>query len=171
MTTPAETHKRIDLLWQGRIHLGDEIGVYDDARYSGTCFDLPIQLFPFRGEIKEADITFLVVAEGMQEFNSYPGHRLAILARLENEGNPGHWLIKPLAESRMKANGEITAEISLRGRVPEYISLLVEVDTELPPGMYDEVVVRRVSMISKTHYGLTGFRRHTEVPLEVVKTW
>jgi hypothetical protein len=170
MATATEK-QRVDLLWQGRVHLGDEIGVYDDARYGGTRFDLPIQMFPFHSEIKEGDITFLLGLEGLQEFEGYPGHRFDVLGYLENEQNRGHWLVKPLAESRIKASGETTAEIRLHGRIPEYISVSIGVDTDLPPGMYDEIIVRRVSMISKTHYGLVGFRRHTEVPPHVLETW
>lgn len=171
MSKQTETKRKIDLIWQGRIHLGDESGVYDDARYGGTRFDLPIQLFPFSSEIKEGDLTFLVVAEGVQEFEGYPGHRLEILGYSENEEKRGHWLVTPVAESRIKAEGEVTAEIRFRGRIPEYVSVSIGIDTELPPGMYDEIILRRISIISKTHYGLIGFRRHTEVPLRILDTW
>ena len=36
-----------ELIWQGRIHLGDEPGVYGDASYSGLCTERPIAVLPF----------------------------------------------------------------------------------------------------------------------------
>jgi len=163
MNPRAESQKRIDLLWQGRVHLGDEAGVHDDARYGGLCLELPVQLFPFNSKIEEGDITFQVTTEGVQEFAAYPGHRLEIFGYSEDGANRGHWRRKLLAASPIKSAGEGTAEVRVQGILPEYASVSIGIDTQLPPGLYDEIIVRRVSIVSDTHYGLVGFRRHADV--------
>ena len=165
MSAQTPTQNQMDMLWQGRIHLGDGVGLYEDARYGGTRFDLPIQLFPFNSEVKEGEISFFAMLEGIQEFAGYPGHRFEVFGYFEDDQNRKHWQVKPLVTSRIKAAGETTAEVRLHGKVPEYISVSVAIDTELPPGLYDEIVVRRLSMSSQTHYGMIGFRRHDQVPL------
>jgi hypothetical protein len=33
-----------ELIWQGRIHLGDEAGVFGDAFYSGLTTELPVTM-------------------------------------------------------------------------------------------------------------------------------
>ena len=171
MSPRTESEKRLDLLWQGRVHLGDETGVYDDARYGGLCLELPVQLFPFNSEIKEGDITFLLTTEGVQEFAGYPGHKLEIFGSSEDDANPGHWRRKALVAQRIKSPGEGTTEVRIHGMIPEYVSVSIGIDTELPPGMYDEIIVRRLSMVSKTHYGLVGFRRHADVPTHILESW
>ncbi len=36
-----------ELIWQGRIHIRDEPGVYGDAAHSGLCTEYPVTAKPF----------------------------------------------------------------------------------------------------------------------------
>src|SRR5258707_1271926 len=67
-----------ELIWQGRIHLGDEPGVYGDASYSGLCTELPITILPFEPSTSQEDINFELKAENVLVFSGYPGHVITV---------------------------------------------------------------------------------------------
>jgi hypothetical protein len=136
--------------------LGDEPGVYADAYYCGLAVQFPVQLFPFLPNINSpANLTFLLEADEVQTFKGYPGHLVEVFA-YERLRKRNHWHARLLKSGRLKKN---SIKIQLKGILPSpYMSVRVSVDTEVPPGLYDELVLRRLSQLSQTHYGLLGFR-------------
>src|SRR5262249_20855977 len=62
------------LIWQGRIHLGDEPGVYGDASYSGLCMELPMTFHPFDPTSPNEDLNLELEAEDVNVYTGYPGH-------------------------------------------------------------------------------------------------
>lgn len=62
-----------ELIWQGRIHLGDEPGVYGDATYSGLCVDLPMTFHPFDPANPHEDINLDLEAEDVNVYSGYSG--------------------------------------------------------------------------------------------------
>jgi len=61
-----------ELIWQGKIHIGDEPGVYGDAFYSGLCAEHPVTMRPFPGGSGE-DINLILEAEDVHVFSGYAG--------------------------------------------------------------------------------------------------
>lgn len=64
-----------ELVWKGRLHLGDEPGIYGDAAYAGTGVDLPVTLYPLAADVSGADVTIVVEAEHVKTYDGYAGHR------------------------------------------------------------------------------------------------
>lgn len=60
---------------KGRLHLGDEPGIYGDTAYAGTGVDLPVTLYPFAADVSGADVTIVVEAEHIEIYGGYAGHR------------------------------------------------------------------------------------------------
>jgi hypothetical protein len=142
-----------DLVWRGRIQLGDEPGIYSDAQYGGLCLDLPVELFPYDGQ-NSANLEITVEASEVKIYQGYKGHPVAVFGLYEH--SPGKWSRKLLAESELGNSGKATLQI--KGDAPRYICVRVQSNSELPPGLYDEVVVERLTIVSETHYGYLGFR-------------
>jgi len=151
--SPADA---VDLLWQGRAQIGDEPGVYADAFYSGICVQFPVQLFAHSPTQSDASrVTFIIEVERVQVFDKYPGHVVELFSHVEDDGRSGFWREQSLASARLKQD---RVEVTIEYPIPTYVSILIKIDTNLPPGLYDEIVIKRISLSSKSHYGLLGFR-------------
>jgi hypothetical protein len=136
-----------ELIWQGRIHLGDEPGIFGDAAYAGLATELPFTLE--KTSSTAADTTTLVLSTAdVRTFSGYPGHLISVVLFAENPAQPFHWTETVLATARLSSadNNRKEIVIDLTGRTsPYFVSLRVRVDTEVPPGLYDDFVVTRLS--------------------------
>ena len=56
----------LELVWQGRLHLGDGPGVYGDASYVGLGVELPLTLRRFPDADGPPAVSMLVETEGLQ---------------------------------------------------------------------------------------------------------
>lgn len=65
-----------EMIWKGRLQLGDEPGVYGDASYSGLGCQLPATLTKFAAAGSADDITFQVGTTDVQIFDPYPTRHL-----------------------------------------------------------------------------------------------
>jgi hypothetical protein len=135
-----------ELVWEGRIHLGDEPGVYGDAAYSGIALEFPLTLR--ETDPAGPDTTTLVLhTQDVQTFAGYPGHLITVTAYQPDPGNPGHAIETPLATATFSSadNNRMKAPINLAGLTsPVFVSVRVRVDTTVPPGLYDDFVVTRL---------------------------
>jgi hypothetical protein len=135
-----------ELVWKGRIHLGDEPGVYGDAAYSGIALEFPLTLR--KVDPTGPDTTTLVLhTQDVQTFAGYPGHRITVTAYQPDISNPGHAIETPLTTVTLSSadNNIKEAPINLAGLTsPVFVSVRVRVDTTVPPGLYDDFVVTRL---------------------------
>jgi hypothetical protein len=135
-----------ELVWQGRIHLGDEPGVYSDAAYSGLNTELPLTLQ--RTDPAGPDTTTLVVeTQDVQTFSSYPGHLVTATLYAPAPADPLHYQGTVLASARLTAadNNSKAISINVAGHTgPIFVSVHIRIDTEVPPGLYDDFVVTRL---------------------------
>ncbi|WP_067460940.1 hypothetical protein [Actinomadura macra] len=135
-----------ELVWQGRIHLGDEPGVYGDASYSGLALDLPLTLQ--KTDPAGPDSTTLqVVTEHVATFATYPGHLITVILYEPDPGQPGHFNEVILATTRLTSadNNRADIAVNLANRaLPARVSVRVQVDTDVPPGLYNDFVVIRL---------------------------
>jgi hypothetical protein len=146
----------LDLVWRGRIQIGDEPGIYSDAQYGGLCLDLPIELLPYAGTSKvPGDVAVIVEAEEVKIYEGFSGHPVSLFALVKRGG---HWARKKLVTGELNSKNRGVAELRIRGAIPRYVTIRVETNPQLPPGLYDEMVIRRLSVKSDTHYGYLGFR-------------
>ena len=135
-----------ELIWQGRIHLGDEPGVFGEAFYSGLAMELPLTLQ--KTDPSGPDTTTLVVqTQNVETFPPYLGHLITVTLYEEDPNQPFHFLETILETERLTSadNNRQEITINLANKVsPMFVSVRVRIDTEVPPGLYDDFVVRRL---------------------------
>jgi len=145
-----------ELVWQGRIHIGDEPGVYGDSYYAGLCAELPFTVTKIR---ETESLKIMLETEGMKTFEGYPGHEIYIIAHEKGEH---YWTETMLGNGRLSGEGNIfDISIDLSGmESPVFLSLKVRVDTTAPAGLYDDFVIKRISIKSHDQacYASLGFR-------------
>ncbi|MFD0205792.1 MULTISPECIES: hypothetical protein [Saccharothrix] len=136
-----------ELVWQGRIHLGDEPGIHGNAAYSGLGVELPLTLD--KTDPSAADTTTLVVrTRDVQTFQGYPGHLITVTAYVPDPGDPNHSVPTVLATERLTSADDNVkeVEVDLSGLAfPAFLGVRVAVDTEVPPGLYDDFLLVRLS--------------------------
>jgi hypothetical protein len=135
-----------ELVWEGRIHLGDEPGVYGDAEYSGIALEFPLTLR--KTDPAGPDTTTLVLrTQDIQTFTGYPGHLITVTAYQLDPQDPTRSIETQLATARLNSadNNRKEVPINLTGLTsPVFVSVRVRVDTTVPPGLYDDFVVTRL---------------------------
>src|ERR671916_1030324 len=103
-----------ELVWEGRVHLGDEPGVYGDAAYSGIALEFPLTLR--KTDPAGPDTTTLVLlTQDVQTFAGYPGHLITVTAYQPFPHDPGHALKTPLTTVTLRSadNNRKEAPINL----------------------------------------------------------
>jgi hypothetical protein len=152
-----------ELIWQGRIHLGDEPGVFGDAFYSGLTTELPLTLQ--KTDPSGADTTTLVVqTQNVETFSGYPGHLITVVLHEEDPNQQFHFIETTLATERLTGADDNRQEVTvnLANKVsPMFVSVQVRIDTEVPPGLYDDFVVTRLLNKSPNFTFVASLRFHT----------
>jgi hypothetical protein len=134
------------LVWQGRIHLGDEPGVFGDASYAGLSVELPLTLT--RIDPDGPDVTTLVLdTEDVQTFPGYPGHLITIIGYAPASTDPDRWQETTLTTAWLTSadNNHKEIAVDLTGHPsPTFLSVRVRIDTEVPSGLYDDFVLTKI---------------------------
>ena len=135
-----------ELIWQGRTHLGDEPGLFGDAFYAGLTTEIPLTLQKI--DPAGPDITTLVVqTQNVETFSGYPGHLITVTLYEEDPDQSFHFIETPLGTERLTSadNNRQEIIIDLTDKVsPMFVSVRVRIDTEVPPGLYDDFVVTKL---------------------------
>jgi hypothetical protein len=135
-----------ELVWEGRIHVGDEPGVYGDAAYSGIALELPLTLR--KTDPAGPDTTTLVLrTQDVQTFAGYPGHLITVTAYQPDPNDPTRATETVLTTERLTSADNNRKEIVARLaglNSPAFVSVRVRADTTVPPGLYDDFVVTRL---------------------------
>ncbi len=156
--SPEHPSVRGEFVWRGRVHLGDEPGIYGDAAYSGLSMQLPIELLPFPPSGGEGRLHVFVEAEEVRVYGPEHGHHVVLLAHRPGASDTAPWTVEPLGGTRLGSGKPSKADLILEGQIPRYLSVQVSIDTTIPPGLYGDIVVTSVSLRSATHYASFGFR-------------
>jgi hypothetical protein len=143
-----------ELIWQGRLHVGDQPGTFGDATYVGLATELPVTITasPTSGP---DTATFIFQSEHVKVIGGYPGHLVTVFY-YEETAQQYHWKEVKLAEHLMKQD-DLEFEIDFSKikptspKKPIWLSFRVEVDTEVAPGLYNDFVLKRFSLRSKDH--------------------
>ncbi len=149
-----------ELLWRGRLHLGDGPGVYGDASYVGIGVELPVTIRRFPDAHPDTDVNLVVEAEGVQAYGDLRGPVLAVARYLPDEAT-GHWREHGLVEYRLTGETTMIA-VNLGAPGPDdqpaHLGVRLRVDTEAPPGLYADFVLVALRLRSTTHYASLGFQ-------------
>lgn len=159
---PAET--KPEVIWRGRLHLGDEPGVYGNATYVGLAVVLPVTLRKLPEPIATGQSTVLCVeTEDVRVHEPYPGHKVRTMYYIPApiEGAPHAWAeaMPPDAPTyRLTTSGQVEVPLGLPAKLDIiHASVCIQVDTAVQAGAYDDFVVTGLFLRSGTHYASFGF--------------
>lgn len=130
-------------LWEGKIQLGDEPGIYGNASFSGLAVKFPITLNNTDPTTSKDDVVTLGISTGdVNVYGGYPGHKITVFGYKEDSANPYHWLESVLATGRITGGTSISIDVPVE-QFPKaaYIALLIEIDITVTPGFYDDFIV------------------------------
>jgi hypothetical protein len=155
------TNPNSELVWQGRIHIGDEPGVYGDAHYSGLCAELPLTVFRTNVEHPQ-DLPFVITlgTDQVTTFDGYPGHEIVVTTYEPDPQKPFHSVEREVARERLTSADNSQKEIVIRpgDKVgPFFISVRLRVDTTVNPGLYDDFLLVKLSFSSENFAYFTSF--------------
>jgi len=144
--------------------MGDEPGVYGDAHYTGLCTEWPLTLRKFNPTDNQTGSVQLRLEAENVRIHAPPaqGHpiTLSLYTPEPTPSNPYQWKKETLTTgvNRLLSN-QVELAITLPAdRATSYISVRLEVDTSVSPGLYDEFVVTKLSIFSTSHYASFGFQ-------------
>ncbi len=145
-----------ELIWQGRLQIGDEPGVYGDAHYAGLAAELPVTLTPFQAGAS-GDVVFRIGADGADSFGPpYSGHVVTVFSVTANPLSPPLWIKTQVASGNLTGPSlDIAVRVETGAR---YFSVRVEADPAVSPGLYDDFIWRSLSLIAQGFYADLGFR-------------
>ncbi|WP_319452848.1 MULTISPECIES: hypothetical protein [unclassified Mycobacterium] len=146
-----------EFIWQGRLHLGDEPGVFGDATYAGLAIELPLTLT--KADSTSA-ATLTVRAEHVQVIPPYLGHVVTVVAYQDGEA-------KVVGDARIAAPPDNPSDVETVVPLdlstvasPVYAGVRIHVDSAVAPGLYDDFVIAglRLNSTDNAVVGELGFR-------------
>jgi adenosylcobyric acid synthase len=150
-TTPTKqedlsAYPNFELVWQGRIQLGDEPGVFGDAEFAGLRVELPfnIEVSESHGSTK---ILIHIEAENVHSFSPYPGHKASVVYHYPLDPNNvnGKWGQKILSTGFLTSDSlNIPVDLSHIKERLIFVSLRLEVDTTVRAGLYNDFVFKKL---------------------------
>lgn len=158
------TNPKQELIWQGRIHLGDEPGIYGCAHYSGLSADLPITVYRSdHSSTQDSQVTLILDTEGVQTYAGYPGHVITVTVYEPDPTKPFHSIERIIAQTLLTPvdNNNKEIQVSLGATSgPFFLSIRLRSDTAVNPGLYDDFVLVGLSFraTDSAFYASFGFR-------------
>ncbi len=138
-----------EAIWHGRIHLGDEPGIYADAQFSGAAAELPITL-QHTSTAGDNRATLIVETKDVQTFSGYPGHSIQVVLHVVDLAA---FKAKEVVLTKVRLtsadNNRKEIPINLSGqKSPHFISVQVRQDEQVPPAAQDDFLLTRLSLLS-----------------------
>ena len=142
-----------ELVWQGRLQLGDEPGVFGDAAYTGLSSEIPITV-QRSDPNNPSSTTFKLVLEtaDVQTFSGYPGHLIEVIQYLPDPAQPFHSIQQTIAQARLTSADNNRKEVAVlvgTSAGPFRLSVRLRCDTSVNPGLYDDFVWRRLKLLAE----------------------
>lgn len=155
----ADAYPNFELVWQGRIHLGDEPGVFGDAQFSGLQIELPfnIEVSEVAGSTR---ILLQIAAENVHILAPYPGHKATVIHHypLEPSNVNGKWGQEVIGEAFLTSDSlDIPVDLASIKEKLIFVSLRLEVDTTVRAGLYNDFVLKRLTRCTKDFRYSTSF--------------
>ena len=142
-----------ELVWQGRLHLGDEPGVYGDASYCGITAELPLTVQRLdASDTTATSFRIILDTEALQTFSGSPGHEITILIYEPDPGQQFRLIERTLASARFTGNDNNHKEIIVNvgsETGPFRISVRFRCDTTVTPGLYDDFIWQKLSLLAE----------------------
>lgn len=147
-----------ELVWQGRIHLGDEPGVYGDSQYSGLAAELPLVVT--RLDQTASQFSLILDTESLETFANYPGHDISVVRFVDDPAAPFHSIEQSIANAKFTGadnNRKVVPVTVGADPGPFRIAVRLRIDTTVNPGFYDDFVWLRLSLQAVNFSFVGGF--------------
>jgi hypothetical protein len=151
-----------EMIWRGRIHLGDEPGVFGDAFYSGLTAELPATIYRSKDR-KGTSFVITLETEDLETYKGYPGHEVVVKIYEPDPNLQFHSLERIIARSTFNSEHKNRKDLTIdvgQAHGPFRISVHMRCDTRVNPGYYDDFIWKRLLLSSDDHnfYAAFGFR-------------
>lgn len=150
-----------ELVWQGRLHLGDEPGVYGDAAYCGLAAELPLTVQRLDSSDTSASSFKIVLdTEELQTFTGSPGHEITVVIYDPDPSQEFRFIERILARDQFTGDDNNHKEISVdvgNEVGPFRLSVRLRSDTTVTPGLYDDFIWRRLSLLAENFAFFASF--------------
>ncbi|MHA4845768.1 hypothetical protein ACX0G7_16460 [Flavitalea antarctica] len=143
-------------IWQGRIHIGDEPGIYGNGHYAGLSMEFPLTIKNFNAQQPIADtIKLEFLTESVAVFAGYLGHLIVVRQYTPDPqpANPYKWKETIVKSSDRIIHGATSTviDIPVSGSAdPIYLSIAIEIDTDVKPGLYDDFLFTGLNYTTTT---------------------
>jgi hypothetical protein len=153
-----------ELVWEGRLHVGDEPGTFGDAAYCGLACEFPLTLRRFDGG-NENPVLVLHTAH-VKIYSGYKGHELSVILYEPVSGSqqPPVWKERSIGSARITGDKtEVTLTLPSPPAAVTYVSVRIRAATDAAPGLYDEFVVHGLALKPGKHgyHAQLGFDYHS----------
>ncbi len=158
------TNPQQENIWQGRIHLGDEPGIFGNAAYNGLGTELPITVFRSDAtSSEELPFELTLNTEQVETYTGYLGHQVTVTIYELDPVQPYHSVERVIAEERLTSADSNQKTIQLQvppAQGPFWLSIRLRCDTSVNPGLYDDFLLTSLSFASDKYalYASFGFR-------------
>ena len=152
-----------ELVWLGRLHLGDEPGVYGNSSYCGLTAELPLSVYRLDpAQTNVSTFKLVLETEALQTFNGYPGHEITVIIYEPAPSQTLRSIERILVSDRFTGsdNNRKEVEVDIGQLVgPFRISVRLRCDTTVNPGLYDDFVWLKLSLAAQNFafYASFGF--------------
>lgn len=136
-----------EMIWQGRLHIGDEPGIYGDAAFCGLCAELPFTVV--RSDPNAQGFELVLTTSDLGTFQGYPGHEITVLMHLPDPNQELHSIEQVLATERFTGEDSNSKVMTIHvGAAPGpfRLSVRLRVDTTVNPGLYDDFIWCKLSL-------------------------
>ena len=136
-----------EMIWQGRLHLGDEPGIYGDAAYSGICAELPVTIS--RADPTTERFWLILDTANLKTFSGYPGHQIIVMIYEVDPTHPFHSTEREVANGRFTSDDLDHKEMEIKvGKTNGSFRLSVRLrcDTNVNPGLYNDFIWQKLSI-------------------------
>jgi len=161
ITSPQE------LVWRGRLHLGDQPGCFGDASYAGLGCTLPLTLTQAGPAEAGAPVpptgrvTLVLETEHLITQDGYPGHEVVVSLFSPDAVDARRWSRKELHREELRGGPESRIALALPpGLAKAFLAVAIHVDTTAAPGLYNDFVVTRLSLESPNYEYVASFGFH-----------
>ena len=157
------TNQQKEGVWTGRVHLGDEPGIYGNASYNGLSAELPLTVYRSDAASREEfRLALTLFTESVETYAGYEGHRVVVTLYEADPSQPYHSVERIVAEARLTSAdaNEKTLEVSVPPVPgPFWLSVKLRCDTTVNPGLYDDFLLTGLSFSSANYalYASFGF--------------
>lgn len=138
------------IIWEGRIHIGDEPGIYGNAHYSGLSMKFPLTVKNITPSAPLDDLLSLeFLTENVTVLSGCPGPLIAVRLYSPDpqQNNAYKWKETLIKDTDRILNGATSTVVQIPvtgSSAPVYISVAIEIDTDAKPGLYDDFLFTRL---------------------------